>query len=410
MKKNRVRVLAMAMSAVMLAGCTTTPSVGTGTQETAKPSESAAAADTTAEAGAAEAESGDTGDTSAVQQEFPPLKVARDRPLKVGYLYSNLEAESCTRSYNQIRIEAPHRGWELTEVYFSQQKPEEARTGMQTLITQDVDAIVIYNMEIVGIADLILQARQNGIGVYNVDNQLVPGVVANSCQPNGVAAAEFAYYMGEKYLWNANYAVITAPSLQVHVERTDPIKAIYDQYPGMKLLGEESLNPSGSESMGQQAYNYTKRFIEKYGTDLDILITSYDGAAVTADEAAAQAIGGTDVAIIGVDGGSETWSHMRKGGNFKYSYAQPTELYCHKICELVDELQIQGLTPGDNGCSISAYGETIYSSGKIIDQDHVPAPNQSIHSVFDFYGGDPDDQEAWYNWNDGPGIYMIADK
>ena len=255
----------MAMSAVMLAGCTTTPSVGTGTQETAKPSESAAAADTTAEAG---------------------------------------EAESCTRSYNQIRIEAPHRGWELTEVYFSQQKPEEARTGMQTLITQDVDAIVIYNMEIVGIADLILQARQNGIGVYNVDNQLVPGVVANSCQPNGVAAAEFAYYMGEKYLWNANYAVITAPSLQVHVERTDPIKAIYDQYPGMKLLGEESLNPSGSESMGQQAYNYTKRFIEKYGTDLDILITSYDGAAVTADEAAAQAIGGTDVAIIGVDGGS----------------------------------------------------------------------------------------------------------
>ena len=54
---------------------------------------------------------------------------------------------------------------------------------MQTLITQDVDAVVIYNMEIVGIADLILQARQNGIGVYNVDNQLVPGVVANSCQP-----------------------------------------------------------------------------------------------------------------------------------------------------------------------------------------------------------------------------------
>ncbi|MFR2690892.1 MAG: hypothetical protein ACLTBV_05650 [Enterocloster bolteae] len=30
----------------------------------------------------------------ASQQEFPPLKVAKDRPLKVGYLYSNLEAES----------------------------------------------------------------------------------------------------------------------------------------------------------------------------------------------------------------------------------------------------------------------------------------------------------------------------
>ena len=324
MKKRHLRALSFIMSAILLVGCTTTPTVGTGTQEAAQASETGMPE--AAEDGSAGGETKET-EAAASQQEFPPLKVAKDRPLKVGYLYSNLEAESCTRSYNQIRIEAPHRGWELTEVYFNAQKPEEARTGMQTLITQDVDAVVIYNMEIVGIADLILQARQNGIGVYNVDNQLVPGVVANSCQPNGVAAAEFAYYMGEKYLWNANYAIITAPSLQVHVERTDPIKAIYDQYPGMKLLGEESLNPSGSESMGQQSYNFTKRFIEKYGNELDILVTSYDGAAVTADEAAAQAIGGTDVAIIGVDGGSETWSHMRKGGNFKYSYAQPTELY-----------------------------------------------------------------------------------
>ena len=407
MKKRHLRALSFIMSAILLVGCTTTPTVGTGTQEAAQASETGMPE--AAEDGSAGGETKET-EAAASQQEFPPLKVAKDRPLKVGYLYSNLEAESCTRSYNQIRIEAPHRGWELTEVYFNAQKPEEARTGMQTLITQDVDAVVIYNMEIVGIADLILQARQNGIGVYNVDNQLVPGVVANSCQPNGVAAAEFAYYMGEKYLWNANYAIITAPSLQVHVERTDPIKAIYDQYPGMKLLGEESLNPSGSESMGQQSYNFSKRFIEKYGNELDILVTSYDGAAVTADEAAAQAIGGTDVAIIGVDGGSETWSHMRKGGNFKYSYAQPTELYCHKICNLVEELQVQGLKPGDEGCSITAFGETIYSNGKIIDQDHVPAPNQSIHSVFDFYGGDPEDPEAWYNWNDGPGIYMIADK
>ena len=267
MKKRHLRALSFIMSAILLVGCTTTPTVGTGTQEAAQASETGMPE--AAEDGSAGGETKET-EAAASQQEFPPLKVAKDRPLKVGYLYSNLEAESCTRSYNQIRIEAPHRGWELTEVYFNAQKPEEARTGMQTLITQDVDAVVIYNMEIVGIADLILQARQNGIGVYNVDNQLVPGVVANSCQPNGVAAAEFAYYMGEKYLWNANYAIITAPSLQVHVERTDPIKAIYDQYPGMKLLGEESLNPSGSESMGQQSYNFNKRFIEKYGNELDI--------------------------------------------------------------------------------------------------------------------------------------------
>ena len=113
MKKRHLRALSFIMSAILLAGCTTTPTVGTGTQEAAQASETG-----TPEAAEAGSAGGETKETEAVasQQEFPPLKVAKDRPLKVGYLYSNLEAESCTRSYNQIRIEAPHRGWELTEV------------------------------------------------------------------------------------------------------------------------------------------------------------------------------------------------------------------------------------------------------------------------------------------------------
>ena len=97
MKKRHLRALSFIMSAILLAGCTTTPTVGTGTQEAAQASETG-----TPEAAEDGSAGGETKETEAAvsQQEFPPLKVAKDRPLKVGYLYSNLEAESCTRSYN----------------------------------------------------------------------------------------------------------------------------------------------------------------------------------------------------------------------------------------------------------------------------------------------------------------------
>jgi hypothetical protein len=29
--------------------------------------------------------------------------------------------------------------------------------------------------------------------------------------------------------------------------------------------------------------------------------------------------------------------------------------------------------------------------------------------VFNYYGGDPEDKDAWYNWNDGDGAYVVSD-
>ena len=82
MKKRQLRVVSLIMSAILLAGCTTTPTVGTGSQESAQTSENVSS-----ESAEESAAGGETKATAAVvsQQEFPPLKVAKDRPLKVGY-------------------------------------------------------------------------------------------------------------------------------------------------------------------------------------------------------------------------------------------------------------------------------------------------------------------------------------
>ncbi len=399
---RRFAALGLALS-LLLAGCTM-QGAGTGG--------GAPAQDSAGDGASAEAAKPDTPEKApeaapaTVPDSFPALKVQPSGKLKVGLLYHNLETESQFRNYNQTKIECEHRGWELAEGYYNNN--DEGRTALTSFITQGVDAIIIGNCDMMPFSDLVVKAREQGIGVYNVDNQLVAGVVSNACQPNGVAGAELAYKLAQEYNWDAKYAVITNPAIQVQMERTEVAKAIWGQYPGMVAAGEEFVNSQGaSESPQQQAYNYAKRFFEKEGAELDIIFCSYDKLAAAADEAS-RSVPGSECSIVGIDGGSEAWSHIREeGSNFKYSYAQPTELYNHSTFELIKQLQVDGMQPGDPGCMISYFGQAMYFTGFIVDKSNVPEPGQPVHAAFNFYGGDPDDPEAWYNWAGEAEPYII---
>jgi ABC-type sugar transport system substrate-binding protein len=337
--------------------------------------------------------------------ELPQPRIVKDRPLRVGYLYRELGTESAQRNYRQVKIEAAHRGWDLIEVYA--QTDEDRRNGLNNLINQNVDAIIFANMPMVPLKDLIIEARERGIGTYNVDTELVPGIIANVTQPNGIAGLSTFYPIAEKLNWEGNFAIITVPPIPVNTERTEPVKALINNvYPGLTLLGEEYIDPN--QDVREQAFNFTKRWITKYGDKLDVIFSSWDGGAKAAANAIEQAGYTRDqIFSVGIDGGSETWSMIRKGTPFKYSYAQPFELYDHVMFDLIEQIQIQGIMPGDEGSMISNYGQTIYKEGRLITPENVPQPGQSVHAVFDYYGGDPDDPYAWYNWQEEGGPYLI---
>lgn len=100
MKKRHLRALSFIMSAILLAGCTTTPTVGTGTQEAAQASETG-----TPEAAEDGSAGGETKETEAAvsQQEFPPVKGGKGPSFKGwisvfqsggGILYPFLQSDS----------------------------------------------------------------------------------------------------------------------------------------------------------------------------------------------------------------------------------------------------------------------------------------------------------------------------
>jgi len=337
---------------------------------------------------------------------FPVPRVVKDRPIKIGSVSTNLATESVVRNWHQAKIEAAHRGWELVQ----QEGFNDAgfRNIVQAYVNQNVDAIIINCMPMLGLKDLIIKAREKGIGVYNQDSQLVPGVISNVTQPNGVVALELFYKVGEYLKWEGRVAVISFPAFQVCVERTEPIKAIIKAYPTLELVGEEFCELGGAPER-QQAYDFTKRWITKYGDDLDVIVGAWDGAAVGASNAIkASGFDQTQIFSIGIDGGSEAWAYIRDETPFKYSFAQPFELYQHRVFELIDQMQIKGLKPGDEGCIIGDYGETTYEVGRVVGADSVPDIASSVHEAFNYYGGDPNDPDAWYNWPEAGGPYNVG--
>lgn len=345
----------------------------------------------------------------AEEVSYPEIGVKPEGGLRIAYMCRNLDVETQNRQYHQAQMECAHRGWEFVDGFY--QNFDEGRTKMQAFINQGVDAFVFGNTDMTSFADLVVRARQAGIGVYNIDNQLVEGVISNATQPNGVVAASMAYQIGQDLGWNADYAIITNRAVQVHTERTDVAKAVYEQYSAMNLVAEESTD-SYQGTNASIPYDITKRLLEKYGDELDLIYCSSDILGCNAAAAAEAHIGGSNVKICSVDGTSQSLSCIRAGSNLCYVFAQPVELYNHETFELIQQLQVEGLQPGDAGCKLPYYGATLYYEGYVITPENVPDAGQPVYAIFDYYrnyGYDPENPECWVNWDDCGGPSMIQE-
>ena len=400
-------VVVMAMLTVATVACASSAEETAAEETVAEEAVAEGSADTEAVAEESAAEEAAVSVDGEAFDSFPRPRIKSDGGLTVAYVIRQAAAESQSRSYQQAEIECAHRGWTFVPIVIAD--VSEVRDALMNAINQDVDVLLIGNQESMpSFADVIAQAREKGIGVYNNDNQLVDGIIANSTMPNGVSAMELMYKIGEDQGWSGGVAFLEMPTIQVSNERIGPMVSIVEAYPGMEFLAREdtSTNPSGELVA---AYDATKAWIEKYGEDMTGIIAFFDQMAMSAGEAIAAAGDptGEDRWTAGIDGGTQAWAAIRDETPFQYSYAQPFELYTHKLFELMDQLQVQGMNPGDPDCLITKSGDTMYSSGLVVTRANVPSVGASIHELYDFYGEDSGDMDGWYNWTDGPGIYEI---
>ena len=95
-------------------------------------------------------------ETSGGEAEAQPAAGAETfaKDITVAICGHGLEAESCQRDYQQVKIECEHRGWEFVDA-MTVREPAKQRETMETLIRKNVDAIIIIYWDMEAISDLI---------------------------------------------------------------------------------------------------------------------------------------------------------------------------------------------------------------------------------------------------------------
>lgn len=352
-------------------------------------------------------DSSDKKGSSEAFDDYARPAVTDNDKVSIIYLVSNMTDESNIRCEQQAAIEAAHRGWEYQVINY--EKEDNFREYFQNAISQQPTAIIIgVTQSFDSYKDLVAQARDAGIGVYSNDNSVIDGVISNSTMDNAEAAKAIMDQVVADNGKELKYAVYELAMSEVMTLRADEAKN-YAKENNMELL--DSIDLASTGDLNTAGYTIAQTWLQQYGADLKFIFCSADTPALSAAEAIVQAgdASGEKTFVSGVDGGSSTWSYIRNNTPIKYTYSQPFEYFTHMTYEVINDIQVKGLNPGDKDCTISKVGEYITAPGIVTTIDNCPAAGDSIHSVFDYYGEDPDDKDAWYNWTEGPGIYEVTE-
>jgi len=337
------------------------------------------------------------------------LKQSADGKLKVAYLVEGLFNDSSQRHWQQVQNECEMRGWELiadTNVS-GNYEAEPTRNAFLNMMTQEPDCIVISYLDIPPIADLIVQAEQQGIGVYCLGTDLAPGIQSNVTSDNAILAAQVMSYVMNRLNGTAKVMGFQNLWMTRGIRRDEVAFAIansvtYD-------VGELVSHNVTAEGFTDEMYSVATNWLTKYGNDIDFIWACWDGGAITIAQAMAAA-GYTrdDMFTVGTDGGSQAWAYIRSGElPFVASLAEAFEMQVHMAFEGINDLQVKGMKPGDSGCTIPA--TRIIPAEKytmLIDETNVPAVGSNVHALYDFYGANPDDPDVWFNQGK---VYTVND-
>lgn len=330
----------------------------------------------------------------ALEDNFPIPHALPDNPV-VAFVGHSLSSESCQRNVKQFEIECAERGWTArVEMAGGELGPQ--HDMIETLINVGVDAIILQYVHVQGLTDVIAQAREQGIGVYCLDTEPMPGVIVNATMPNGIAGAEMAYY-GLNRLGNVGGVVYLSCKWHIVRRRAYAAEPVINDFPHMESLATEWVT---MENYSGDSYDFMDNWLTRFGTDINWVFGGWDTLGMFAAKAVLdRGYTAEDIFCTGIDGGAEAFRLIRDPSEpFVATYAQPFEKYLHSLMEAIQEIQVEGIAPY-TAESMIPVSKVIYSKGALVTESNCPAPGASIHSLFDYY--DPNaGADVWYNWGD----------
>ena len=199
----------------------------------------------------------------------------------------------------------------------------------ETLIAQGVAAIILDNAGADATVAAVQKAKDAGIGCFLVDREItqegvaVSQIISNNYQGATILAEYFVELMGE----DGTYVELTGRDTDTNAHiRSQGYHDVLDEYPGMKMVAQQTANWSQTEG-----YDVMETLLQKH-SGIKGVICGNDTMALGA-QAALLTAGRSDIICVGFDGSDEAIESIMNG-ELKATSLQP-------VAEMANQAAIQ---------------------------------------------------------------------
>lgn len=328
MKKALSMILAVSLMA-SLAGCSQTGET--------KPA-SAITGKTVNEAAAEESGSGQDGSSKSGSKQDYSAKSgsAQDsstQPLKVGLSFVSLNFPYYVKMYEDFMSEADENGWDVSFVDGNLDAATQLN-GIQDMINNDVDVMVISTWYIDAMEDVLVQCKNRGIPVFIIGNTQNPDAINNlivyACGTEHYDAGFLGGTWASGYFKNLgrtglNMAIMSGSTEEMKQRGKGYIDGLEKGGIKVNVLNEYDV------STREDAMASAEDALTAY-SDLDLFYGVSAQGSLGAYDATAGA-NRTGVLVMGYDGEDEEKELIDKGTNYIATITQDPEGEAHTTVE-----------------------------------------------------------------------------
>ena len=258
-------------------------------------------------------------------------------PLKVGFSLPSMTFPFYVRMYEQFMEEAEQRGWEVTFVDGNLDAGTQMN-GCQDLINSGVDVMVIATWYIDALADIYTQCKEKGIGVFEMDNMVLPEATADcftfttgtdNYNAGVVGGTWCAGYLKEQNIESVNVILVSAMSEQQTKRCTGFTDGLSQN--GIEVNVLNNYNGGVRETAMQVCENALTAY-----ADLDII---YGGSAQDSlgGYDATVGAGRTEVMVVGFDGEDEEIEKIDAGTIYIATITQDPSGQSTNVANYIDK-------------------------------------------------------------------------
>ncbi len=286
-------------------------------------------------------EPAEAGTQAEPEEPTEPAEAAEEtdggEPLKVGFSLPSMTFPFYVRMYEQIEAEADKRGWEVSFVDGNLDAGTQMN-GLQDMINNGVDIMVIATWYIDALTDIFVQCEQKGIPVFLMDNMMIPAECetaitfttgTDNYNAGVIGGTWYADYLKENELNSINIILLSSQTEQPTKRCggfTDTIEAA-----GIEVNILNNYNAGKREtalSCAEDALTAYKDLTVAFGGSAQDSLGAYD-ATVGANR--------TEVAIFGFDGEDEELELIDGGTNYLATITQDPKGQATLLAENVDK-------------------------------------------------------------------------